>query len=132
MPSKIEGTVEITPAAGEAELAAPSAPPTAPAEITEGVYRLGGSVSPPSLIHKVEPSYTEEARQALIEGTVILVAEVGSDGKARNFRIVQSLDPGLDQKAIEAVAKWTFQPGKRDGTPVTVLATFEVNFRLRR
>jgi protein TonB len=62
---------------------------------------------------------------------VLLEAEVDTDGKARNFRIVHSLDPGLDRNAIEAVSKWRFKPGTRDGNPVAVLAQFEVNFRLR-
>jgi TonB family protein len=89
-----------------------------------------GGVSAPSLLYKVEPSYTEEARQAHIEGTVVLYVEVDPSGKAVNPRVVRSVDPGLDQKAIEAVAKWIFRPGYKDGKPVTVAATIEVNFRL--
>jgi protein TonB len=49
---------------------------------------------------------------------------------AENFEVVRSLEPGLDQKAIEAVGQWRFKPGAKDGAPVTVRATIEVNFRL--
>ena len=48
-----------------------------------------------------------------------------------DLQVVQSLDPGLDRKAIEAVSKWRFQSSVRDGNPVAVVATFEVNFKLR-
>ena len=94
------------------------------------VQRAGGNVTAPALQHKVEPDYTEEARRAHIEGTVILYTEVAPDGKAQNIRVVRSLDQGLDQKAIEAVRKWKFRPGMKDGKPVTVAATIEVNFHL--
>jgi TonB family protein len=94
------------------------------------VQRVGGHVTAPAVQHKVAPDYTKEARRAHIEGTVILYGEVAPDGKAKNIRVVRSLDQGLDEKAIEAVRKWKFRPGMKDGTPVTVAATFEVNFRL--
>jgi TonB family protein len=87
-------------------------------------------VSAPSLIYKVEPEYTEEARQAHLQGVVVLYVEVDANGKAVNPRVVRSLGYGLDQKAIEAVGKWNFRPGYKDGKPVTVAATIEVNFRL--
>ena len=60
----------------------------------------------------------------------MLSVEVDANGKAVNPRVVRSLGYGLDQKAIEAVGKWNFRPGYKDGKPVTVAATIEVNFRL--
>jgi TonB family protein len=95
-----------------------------------GVLRVGNGVSAPSLLHKVEPVYTEEARKAKIAGTVLLYIEVGPDGVARNIRVMRSVEPGLDEKAIEALQQWKFNPGMKDGNPVTVAATVEVNFRL--
>jgi TonB family protein len=95
-----------------------------------GVYRVGGGVSAPALLFKVEPEYSEEARKAKYQGTVVLYVEVDAAGKARNLRVVKSLGLGLDEKAIEAVNKWKFRPGYKDGKPVTVAATIEVNFRL--
>ena len=95
-----------------------------------GVFRVGGGVTAPSLLYKVEPEYSEEARKAKYQGTVVLYVEVDPSGKAVNPRIVRSLGLGLDEKAIEAVKKWKFKPGYKDGKPVTVAATIEVNFRL--
>ena len=98
---------------------------------SDDAYRVGGGVSAPALIHKVDPEYTEEARAAHYEGTVMLYVEVGPDGTATNIRVLRSLGLGLDEKAIEAVTQWKFKPGQKDGKPVTVAATVQVNFRLR-
>jgi len=95
-----------------------------------GVFRVGGGVTAPTLLSKVEPEYSEEARKAKYQGTVVLYIEVTPDGKAGNIRVQRSLGLGLDEKAIEAVKKWRFSPGKKNGQPVTVAATIEVNFRL--
>ncbi|MFN7994787.1 MAG: energy transducer TonB [Bryobacteraceae bacterium] len=95
-----------------------------------GVFRMGGGVTAPTVLFKVEPEYSEEARKAKYQGTVVLYVEVDANGKPRNLRVVRSLGLGLDEKAIEAVEKWKFRPGFKDGKAVTVAATIEVNFRL--
>lgn len=95
-----------------------------------GVFRVGGGVTAPTLLHKVEPEYSEEARKAKYQGTVVLYIQVDPSGKAVNMRVVRSLGLGLDEKALEAVRQWKFRPGYKDGKPVTVEATIEVNFRL--
>jgi TonB family protein len=95
-----------------------------------GVFRMGGGVSAPTLLSKVEPEYSEEARKAKYQGVVLLYVEVDPSGKAVNIRVLHSLGLGLDQKAMEAVKKWRFKPGLKDGRPVTVQAQIEVNFRL--
>jgi TonB family protein len=95
-----------------------------------GVFRVGGGVSAPVLLSKTEPEYSEEARKAKHQGTVMLYVQIDPSGHATNIRVVKSLGLGLDEKAIEAVQKWKFAPGKKDGKPVTVEATIEVNFRL--
>ena len=95
-----------------------------------GVFRVGGGVTAPALVYKVEPEYSEEARKAKYQGTVVLYVEVDTNGKARNLRVLRSLGLGLDEKAIEAVQKWRFRPGQKNGQPVVVAATIEVNFRL--
>jgi TonB family protein len=95
-----------------------------------GVFRAGGGVSKPQVLKQVEPEYSEEARKAKYQGTVILYIEVNPQGRAQNIQVRRSLGLGLDEKAIEAVRKWVFLPGKKDGQPVTVAATIEVNFRL--
>ena len=95
-----------------------------------GVYRVGGGVSQPAVIFKVDPEYSEEARKAKYSGTVMLAVIVDAEGKARDIHVVKSLGMGLDEKAIEAVEKWKFRPGMKGGQAVNVRATIEVNFRL--
>ncbi len=85
---------------------------------------------PPKLVNKVEPEYSEEARIAKYQGTVVLQVVIGPDGAAHNIQVKRSLGLGLDQKAAEAVMQWQFSPGMKDGSPVPVAATIEVNFRL--
>ena len=79
---------------------------------------------------KVEPQYAEEARQRGLEGTGVLFIVVTSEGNPRDLRVIRPLGMGLDEKAIEAVKQWKFSPGMKDGNPVDVQATIEVNFRL--
>ncbi|MGO9230652.1 MAG: energy transducer TonB [Bryobacteraceae bacterium] len=95
-----------------------------------GVYRVGNGTSAPVLLYKKEPEYSEEARKAKYQGTVVLAVEVDPSGRAINPRVVRSLGLGLDEKAMEAVRQWKFKPGYHNGKPVTVAATIEVNFRL--
>ncbi|MCP5114234.1 MAG: energy transducer TonB [bacterium] len=95
-----------------------------------GVYRIGGGVTPPTLIYKVEPEYSEEARKAKFQGTVVLYVVVDEKGLPRDLKVVRALGLGLDEKAMEAVMKWRFRPGYLNGAAVAVAATIEVNFRL--
>ena len=95
-----------------------------------GAYRPGGGVSNPQVLYQVEPEYSEEARKAKFQGTVVLQLVVDVTGKAVEIKILRPLGLGLDQKAIEAVEKWKFKPGMKDGKPVPVYASVEVNFRL--
>jgi TonB family protein len=95
-----------------------------------GVYSVGGGVSAPLPIYKPEPEYSPEARQAKLQGTVILALVVGIDGKAHAIQVARSLGLGLDERAIEAVRQWRFDPAKKDGKPVAVAVDVEVSFRL--
>jgi TonB family protein len=92
--------------------------------------KSGLNTTAPRLIHKVEPEYSPEAREAGLEGTVVLGVEVRTDGKAHDIRVQRRLGMGLDEKAVETVRLWKFEPGTRDGKPVAVPATIEMNFRL--
>ncbi len=94
------------------------------------VYRVGGDVTAPVLIFKTESKYTAEARIAKYQGAALLSVEIGSDGLPRDIRAVRALGFGLTEKAVEAVSQWKFKPGTKDGQPVTVAATIEVNFKL--
>ncbi len=95
-----------------------------------GVFRVGGGVSAPAVLYKVDPEYSEQARKAKYQGTVVLNLIVQRDGTVRDVKIIQSLGLGLDEKAIEAVKQWKFRPGAKNGAPVDVIATVEVTFRL--
>jgi TonB family protein len=95
-----------------------------------GAYRVGGGVSAPRAIFDPDPEYSEEARRAKFQGTVLLWVVVGPDGKPRDVRVQRSLGMGLDEKAIEAVRQWKFEPSMKDGHPVAVQVNIEVNFRL--
>jgi TonB family protein len=92
--------------------------------------RIGGGVTAPKLLSKVEPSYTEEARLAKYQGTVVVATDIGTDGTAQSMRVVRGLGLGLDEEALKAISQWKFQPAAKDGQPVAVQATIEVNFRL--
>ncbi len=95
-----------------------------------GVYSVGNGITAPSVISKVDPEYSEEARKAKYSGSVMLSIVVNTEGKAEQIKVVKSLGMGLDEKAIEAVMKWRFYPGKKNGVAVAVRAQIEVNFRL--
>ena len=76
--------------------------------VVNDVFRLGGAgITPPQLIYRVEPEYTDAARKSK-----------------------RPVGLGLDEKAPEAVLQWKFRPGKKDGRPVAVAATIEITFRL--
>lgn len=98
---------------------------------SNGVYKIGGDVLPPTLLTKVEPKYTKEAAKKKIQGTTVLFVVINTDGQAQEVRVTKSLDAGLDQKAVEAVRQWSFDPATKDGQPVAVKATIEVNFKLK-
>ena len=95
-----------------------------------GVFKVGGGVSAPRAILTPDPEYSEEARKAKYQGTCILWLIVGPDGKPRDVKVARTLGMGLDQKAIEAVRNWKFEPAMKDGKPVAVQINVEVNFRL--
>jgi periplasmic protein TonB len=94
------------------------------------VYRIGGGVSAPVPVYRPEPEYSEEARKAKWQGAVLLSLVVDENGVPQDIKVIRSLGLGLDQKAIEAVQKWRFKPGQKDGKAVPVSANIEVNFRL--
>jgi protein TonB len=96
-----------------------------------GPYSVGGGVSPPIPIYKPEPAYSEEARKAKYQGTVVLWIIVDAQGNvAPDVRVVKPLGLGLDEKAVEAVKTWKFKPAMRNSAPVPVRVMVEVSFRL--
>jgi len=100
--------------------------------------RLGGAASGtrakitrhPTLLHKEEPEYSEEARRAHFQGTVLLLIDVGLDGRPANIRVVTGAGFGLDERAIDAVSRWRFSPAVAGDRPVVAPALVEVGFHL--
>ncbi|HEU5403521.1 MAG TPA: energy transducer TonB [Terriglobales bacterium] len=95
-----------------------------------GAYRIGGGVSAPVPIYDPDPEYSDEARKAKYQGTVVLWVVIGPDGRPRDMRVERSLGMGLDEKAMDAVKKWRFRPAMKDNQPVPVQVNIEVSFRL--
>lgn len=96
-----------------------------------GPYRPGSGIEPPRLVREVKPRYTEAARRQAIEGEVLVEVVVRRDGRVGEVRVLQRLGAGLDERAVEAVRQWRFEPARRLGTPVDVLVEVAVEFRLR-
>ena len=88
------------------------------------------SVKSPRPLHTPEPMYSKTARHKKIQGIVKLSVVVEADGRIRTATVLQSLEPSLDANAIEAVKNWKFAPATKDGRPVAVQMTLEIDFRL--
>jgi len=97
----------------------------------ERIYKVAELQTPPGVVSKVEPAYTNDARKAHIQGLVLLALVIDPKGSPKNVRVARSLDKGLDKQAIVAIQKWHFSPGVKDGKPVRVAANIQVNFQLR-
>ena len=95
-----------------------------------GVRQIGGSVLPPSWMHKVEPEFSEEARKAKVGGNVLVYMIVDANGHPRNIKVLRGLGMGLDEKAIEAMQQSTFHPATENGKAVPVELQVEVNFQI--
>ena len=85
----------------------------------------------PVVLQRVQPAYTEEARNLKNEGLVVLLVQVSPTGKPDVKRVLRALGNGLDEKAVEAVNKWRFRPAYERGKPISMETTVEVEFRLR-
>jgi protein TonB len=95
-----------------------------------GIFHVGDGVSAPRAIYTPEPEFSEEARKAKYQGVVVLNIIVGTDGRVHSPRVVRSLGMGLDEKALEGVKTWKFDPSKKDGRAVAVEMNIEVAFNL--
>ena len=88
-------------------------------------------ITPPVLIRRSLPEYPAAARAAQLEGDVVLEAVVGSDGRVQDVRVLQSLHPLIDEAARNAVRKYEYSPGRRNGTPELARVRTTVSFKLR-
>jgi TonB family protein len=103
-----------------------------PAAAQSPVFHLGPDIAAPFLAAKAKPEYTDEARLAKLEGSVLLSLVVDADGQPRDIQVVRPLGLGLDESAVENARAWLFKPGTKKGTPVAVLVNEEVFFRPQR
>ena len=93
--------------------------------------RLSSVRSIPEVIHKTMPAYSADALRAGLEGRVTLAAQIGTDGKPRDIRVLRGLGAGLDEQALECLRQWTFRPALGPfGNPVRAHATVEIVFSL--
>ena len=112
-----------------------------PAEIAEAqalvkswepAFRPGDNVSAPVVLVHVDPEYPEAARNVSATGSVLLDVIVDSTGDVRDIRVLRGMGWGFEEKAAQAVSRWKFRPGSRNGQPVAVQARVEVAFHQHR
>jgi TonB family protein len=106
-----------------------SLPPDA-ATPPQGVYRVGGNVTPPKPLNRVAASYSDKGRAQGINGTCLITMIVDKHGMPEDIGVRKSLEPSMDEQAIAAASQYRFQPAMRDGEPVAVMINVEVKFRL--
>jgi len=94
------------------------------------VEKTGGKVTPPHAIYFPEPEFSDQARRANYQGVCTLSMIIGTDGKPSNVKVVNGLGMGLDEKAVEAVRRWRFDPARKDGHAVPVQIAVEIDFHL--
>jgi TonB family protein len=94
--------------------------------------RMTPGMTVPTVLRRVPPQYTEEARRAGLNGSVVLQAVIKTDGTVDVLRVVRGLPLGLTENAIDALKEWQFSPGKKNGQDVDVSVNLEVNFNLRK
>lgn len=94
------------------------------------VYEPGGDVKRPKLIHYVEPEFSPKSKEAFVEGTVKISTVVTLEGIPTSYRVTSGLNAEEDRTAVEALKQWKFQPGTKDGQPVNVRVTVEIDFHL--
>lgn len=128
-----ESMIDIVPSYWHAYFAKQEGKPfSLPDQKKESVsyFKVGGGVSPPRLVTQPDPEYSEEARKAKYQGTVVLFMIVNASGAPTKLQIVRPVGLGLDEKAVAAVSTWKFTPAQKDGEPVPVAINVEVSFRL--
>jgi TonB family protein len=105
-------------------------PPVVSSDLPYPVYESLKEVKPPKATFMPNPTYTKSARKARTQGTVVLGFVVTPEGTTRDIEVCKSLDSGLDQRAVEVLSRWRFDPATKDGKPVAVRLRTEVTFRL--
>ena len=103
----------------------PDAPPPPP----QRAIRVGGQIKAPKKLKDIQPEYPDIAKQARVQGVVILECTISPQGKVTDVKILRGI-PLLDQAAVSAVRQWVYTPTLLNGVPVPVIMTVTVNFKL--
>ena len=126
-----EAELEFGDPDAEFDIGLPNAPPGPPGARSGAVAMGSGGLVAPIVIERIMPEYTPSATRAGIQGDVYIEAVVTEDGAVVEPKLIRGLaDDELNQKALEAIVKWSFKPGIKDGRPVAVIALFTVTFRI--
>jgi TonB family protein len=107
-----------------------SAKPAVPVPDEKGIYKVGGAVSAPKLIHSVDPKYTEEAKRDKFEGVCYVDLIVDPQGMPRDIHVAKAVGKGLDENAVKAIQQYRFEPAKLEGKPVPVKITIKMSSRI--
>jgi protein TonB len=102
--------------------------PDAPPPPVQAV-RVGGQIKEPKKLKNVSPVYPDIAKQARVQGVVILECTISPQGKVTDVKVLRGI-PLLDQAAVDAVKQWVYTPTLLNGVPVPVIMTVTVNFKL--
>jgi TonB family protein len=97
-----------------------------------GAYRVGGKVTAPVIMKRVEPLYPEAARKDRVAGIVILEACIDKAGAVRDVMVLKEIREGLSEATVDAVKHWRFEPATMNGEPVDVIFNLTVNFKLSK
>jgi len=110
----------------------PSSPPPdlTPASDSQGVFAVGKGITPPHAVHAPDPEYSKEARRERVQGILIISLVVDKLGQPSDIKLISPIGYGLDEKAMDLVKTWKFEPGRRGSEPVATYATIEVAFHL--
>ena len=95
------------------------------------IYKPGNGVSAPVVVKEVKPQYTTAAKEAKVQGTVLLECVVETDGSVGEVKVVKALHDDLDEAAVNAARQWQFKPGTKDGKAVRVRVALEMTFSLK-
>jgi protein TonB len=114
----------------DAMVGIPEGPPGIGADGT-GPVALGGGIKPPVKTYYPQPRYTEEARQAQVQGVVILEAVIDTEGNVSRVKVLKGLPSGLTNSATETAKQWKFKPATLEGKPVAVFFVLTISFSLQ-
>ena len=122
---------QAVPVLVQVEMSFKTAPVRGPRLGSTDVFRSGPGITLPKLVHETKPTYTATARNAGVQGNVVLDCVILTDGTVGDVRVSKHLDLDLDAEAIRTVRQWKFTPGEKEGQAVPVQVSIELTFALR-